>query len=186
MDQTLPRLSEVFLGDDTAQTPADPVGCPAAWISPVPTYLTLRAIRFMGLVFALILGLASISRSLAAREEASPSDVAIATALRVQPGFPVRVGHLRKGSARRSHEHLPAVPRIVHLYDPNDDTTSGDPDEDDDNETSDFLNGSDDTDVPIMAWCQEMAPCAIPLECAPVTWTAPPSSHFLTLQRLRC
>ncbi len=185
MDQSLPPLSEVFLGDDPAQPLAGPDGDPAAWIRLGSPYLTLRSLRLVGLLCALILGLASISRSLAAREEASPSDGA-ATAVRADSGVPDHGARLRSGSSHRSHPRLPAVPKIIHAFDPNDDTTSGEPDEDDDDETSKFLNGFNDTDAPITGWLEEMAPCAIPCECAPVTRIAPPASPFLTLQRLLC
>ena len=99
----------------------------------------------------------------------------------------IPIARLRGGSTHRPPHRRPhVVPKIVPSCDPNDDTTSGDPDEDDDDETSKFLNGSDDTDVPIIAWVEERTPCPIAHQCAPVTWTAPPSSSLLTLQRLRC
>ncbi len=185
MDQSLPRRGETFLGNDHAQQPADPDGDPAAWIAPVAPNLTLHTIRLIGLVCALILGLTSISTSRAVREEASPLDRA-GTIARVQSGSPVHATRFRSSSIHRSHKHPFAIPRIVLSYDPNDDTTSGEPDEDDDDETSKFLDGSDDTDAPIIARLEEMAPCPIPHECAAVPWTAPPSSPLLTLQRLLC
>jgi hypothetical protein len=103
-------------------------------------------------------------------------------------GSPVPIARLPVSSTRRWHKRPVAVPKIVPPYVPNDDTTSGDPDEDDDDETSKSLNDSDDddTDAPIISWLEETAPCPIPRERAPVAWTAPPSSSLLMLQRLRC
>jgi hypothetical protein len=103
-------------------------------------------------------------------------------------GPPVPIARLRGGSTHRWHKRPVAVPKIVPLYDPNDDTTSGDPDEDDDDETSNFLIDSDDdeTDAPIISWLEEGAPFPIPYERALVTRTGPPTSSLLTLQRLRC
>jgi hypothetical protein len=101
-------------------------------------------------------------------------------------GSPVPMAPLRGGSTRRSHKRAHAVPKAVPSNDPNDDTTSGEPDEDDDDETSKSLNGSDDTDATIRAGLEERVPGVIPRECAPVTRTAPPSSSLLTLQQLRC
>jgi hypothetical protein len=74
----------------------------------------------------------------------------------------------------------------VLLYDPNDDTTSGDPDEDDDNETSKFLDSDDNTDGTTIPCLQETVLYLIACQCASVTWTAPPSSHFPMPQQLRC
>jgi hypothetical protein len=184
MDQPLPRLSELFLGDDHAQRHADPDGDPAAWISPVSPYRAPRAIRLIGLVWILLLGLAAIAGRIEARDEAS-HPVGPARVAQVQPGPYVHT-RLRSGANHRSHKRPLVVPKIALANDPSDDGTSGDPDEDDDDETSKFLNGSDDTDVPIVAWCYEMAPSPIPDECASATWTAPPSSPLLILQRLRC
>jgi hypothetical protein len=103
------------------------------------------------------------------------------------PESSIPIARLRSGSTHRPHRRPQAVPKIVPSYDPDDDTTSDDPDEDDD-ETSKNLSDSenDDTDVPIIAWLEERAPCPVPHECAPVTWSAPPSSSLLTLQPLRC
>jgi hypothetical protein len=107
-----------------------------------------------------------------------------ATAVRVQPASPAR---LRSGSIHRSHKYPFAIPRIVRSYDTNYDETSGDPDEDDDNETSKFLNSSDDTSVPIIAWLPEVVPFLIALtDPSPPARTETLSPLFLTLQRLRC
>jgi len=181
MYQSLPHLSTAFQGGDSAQRPADPNGNSAFWISPDSS----RAIRLIGVVCAMILGLAWSRGGRAGLKETSPPHGA-AVAVPAHPGSPFHVSRLRSGSIHRSHTHPPAVPKIVLSNDPNDDGTSGDPDEDDDNETSKFLSNFDDTDAPIMAWCQVMAPCPITHECATVTCTAPPSSTLLTLQRLRC
>jgi hypothetical protein len=80
----------------------------------------------------------------------------------------------------RPREYFASLPRD----DPFDDEMSEDPDDDDD--ASDDLNGDDDTDVPIIAWLPEMVTCLLPPARAPVIWTAPPSSPFRTLRRLRC
>jgi hypothetical protein len=102
-------------------------------------------------------------------------------------GPAVPIARSRGGSTHRWHKRPVAVPKIVPPYDPNDDTTSGDPDEDDDDETSNILNDSDDDpDAPFISWLEEGAPFPIPHERAPVTRTAPPTSSLLTLQRLRC
>jgi hypothetical protein len=107
-----------------------------------------------------------------------------AAAVRVQPAFPAR---LRSGSIHRWHKHPFAIPRIVHSYDMNDDETSGDPDEDDDDETSKFLDSSDNTSVPIIAWLPEVVPFLIALtDPSPPARTETPSPLFLTFQRLRC
>ena len=66
---------------------------------------------------------------------------------------------------------------------PLDDGTSQDPDDDDD--LLDDLN-ADDTDVPIIACREEMTTWLFEPVCALVTWTAPRSSTFLTLRRMRC
>ena len=153
MYQFLLHLTGAFLGDAAAQRPADPVRDPALRISLV----SWRAIRLIGLVLALILGLGLIDASRARLEESSRPDGAEAAVL----AHPGHVARLRSGSTHRSHKRPLAIPKIVLSNDPNDDGTSGDPDEDDDNETSKFLNNSDDTDVPIMAGCQEMGHCPI-------------------------
>jgi hypothetical protein len=103
-----------------------------------------------------------------------------------RPESPSHIGRLRSGSTHRGHRRPFAVPKITPSYDPNDDTTSGDPDEDDDNDTTEFVTDSDDTDVPIIAWHEERAICPIPDECPSFAWTVPPSSSFRTLQPLRC
>jgi hypothetical protein len=98
----------------------------------------------------------------------------------------VRVVWPERRSTLGSRKRPTACSAIAGAGDPNDDETSGDPDEDDDNETSKFLNGGDDTDVPIIACFQEKVPYLSAPQCALVTWTEPPSSPFLTSQRLRC
>ena len=70
--------------------------------------------------------------------------------------------------------------------DPNDDGTSGDPDEDDDNETSKFLDSDDNTDVACLVWLHEMVPYLIAEQCASLTGTAPPLRTFPMRQQLRC
>jgi hypothetical protein len=209
MERILPRMRETFLGGHRAEAPAHPVQGPAAGVSslmpkvPEPIgpgarhrrlaevclvrrRLTLLGISLVALPWALILGLASIAGNLAAREEASPPDGPGRTAstVRVQPGSPVRIPRLGGGSTLRSHKRSTAVPKIVPPYNPNGDKTSDDPDNDDD--AWDEPNDSDDTDVPIIAWFQEMVPSLFGPEPAPVTWTAPTSPPFLKRQRLRC
>jgi hypothetical protein len=103
-----------------------------------------------------------------------------------QPDFSGPVGPLRSGSTHRGHKRASAVPKIVVSYDPNDDTTSGDPDEDDDNDTTEYVTDSDDTDVPIIAWHEETGTCPIPHECPSMACAALPTSSFPTLQPLRC
>lgn len=188
MVQRLSRLSKLFRDAVPAQPHADPDGDPTGWNSPISPSLILRVICLIGFVWVLGLGLASIAANFAAQEQESPPDGpdTAATAVITPSGFPVHVARWRSGSTHRSHKRLLVVPKIVLSNDPSDDGTSGDPDEDDDNETSKFLNGPDDTDVPIMAWCQEMAPCSVLRECAPLTWISPSSSSLPMLQRLRC
>jgi hypothetical protein len=68
--------------------------------------------------------------------------------------------------------------------DPYDNETSDDPNDDDD--AWDDLNGYEDSDVPIIAWYWETVPHPNVPAGAPLTWNAPLSPPFLTLQRLRC
>jgi hypothetical protein len=101
------------------------------------------------------------------------------------PESPVPVARWRKGSNHPPHRRPPAVPKVGPSCAPNDDTTSGDPDEDDDDPSS-FLNDPDDTDASSIAWLADWAPCPIPRECAPPAWIAPPTSSRPRLERLRC
>ena len=59
-----------------------------------------------------------------------------------QSGLSVYVAHLRRSSAHRFHKRPLVVTKVTPSNDPSDDGTSNDPDEDDDNETSKFLNDS--------------------------------------------
>jgi hypothetical protein len=101
------------------------------------------------------------------------------------PTTPVPIARSRAGSIHRPHRRPQATPKVVPLYEPNDDTTSDDPDEDDD-EPSKFGDDSEDTEVASIAWLEERPLCPSPRECAPLAWTAPPSSSLPTQQRLRC
>ncbi len=190
MFQFLAHPSETCLGDDPAQKSGVSRRDATTWMSAALPRFTKGAhgIFLLGLLLALIPGLALLSGNLGSLEDLTNADGrdGASMTVRVQPGFPVPVTRLRSRSAHKSHKHHFELPKVVVSNDPNDDGTSGDPDEDDDNETSKFVNGPDDTDAPIMEWCQELAPFRILHECAPATATPYPSSAFLTLQRLRC
>jgi hypothetical protein len=112
--------------------------------------------------------------------------VRAATAVSDVFGSPVHVARSHRRAVRGSHKRIVLCSGIAGAGDPNDDGASGDPDEDDDNETSKFLDSDDNTDVMIIACFHEAVPYLIACPCASATWTAPPSSHFPTPQPLRC
>jgi hypothetical protein len=101
-------------------------------------------------------------------------------------GSPVRVAGSRRRTIPGSHKRIVVCSATRVAGDPNDDGTSGDPDEDDDNETSKFLNCDDNTDVACPVWLQEMVPYLIADQCASLTGPAQPSSQFPMRQQLRC
>jgi len=201
----------MFLGDDRAEAPADPVWDPVVWVSssvrqvsvssgpgswrgtiaaacldsPFPTQ---RVIRLVALIWALILGHASLAGSLAAREVArapQAPDLA-ATVDPVVSNSSTRVAQSEHGSRLRSLKRHGVGTKIARRYDPNcDDETSRDSDDDDD--TSNDVNDDDETDVPIVFWLQDPVRHLIALEAesAPV-WIETLDSPFPVQQRLRC
>jgi hypothetical protein len=205
----LPRIRTAFLGDHDAEAPADPERGPARRVSSlgpevpvpigtgtrhgrlaavclVPLRLTPLGIRLVALLWALILGQASVAGNLSVREEVPPPDNSVpaaATGWVPSGSADSLAGSENKGSLR-PHKRFHAFPRIPRGNDPNDDETSDDPNDDDD--AWDDLNAHDDTDVPMLAWLQETVPFLIAPECAPAIRPVPPSPPFLTPQRLRC
>jgi hypothetical protein len=141
-------------------------------------------IRNIALLGALVLGLGSISRVLAARaEEAAPSGTQRALAApRVEPGDARpggRLGH------RHWHKRSPKTPWAVSTNDPNDDGTAPDPDDDDD--TSEDLNCDDDTNAPVVAYVSGVVLYMIGSDREPVASPREANSPlFLLLKRLRC
>jgi hypothetical protein len=109
-----------------------------------------------------------------------------ASALADGSGSPVRVAGSRRRTIPGSHKRIVMCSATGVAGDPNDDGTSGDPDEDDDNETSKFLNSDNNTEVACMVWLQEMVPYLIADHCATLTGPAQDSSHSPMLQPLRC
>jgi len=185
MDQTLPRLNELFLGDALAQLAADPVGDPAVRMPSVLPSPTPRANRLIGLVSALILGLVSIAATRAEREQAIPPDAA-AMAAWGHPGSHVHGARLRNGSIHRSHKHPLAIPRIVSSssYDSQDDEATEDYDDDDAWDTN---RSDDDSNAPIMAWLRHMVPSLIGHNSqSPPPCIESASPLFLRLKRLLC
>jgi hypothetical protein len=182
MGQPLPRLSELFLGDDHARRHADPAGDPAAWISPVSPDRAPRAIRLIGLVWILVLGLAAIAGRIEAREEVSHPGGPVRVA-QVQRGLPVHM-RLRSGANHRSHKHPLPILRVVPSCDSSDDDATEDYDDDD---AWDDPNGSDDSGAPIIAGLRQIVPSLIaPKSQSAATCSETPFPLFLTLQRLRC
>jgi hypothetical protein len=110
--------------------------------------------------------------------------VPTATGVPDQSGSVVHVARTEQRSTLHGPKSHRAV-RIVPLYDPNDDGTSNDTDDDGD-DTSKSLNFDDNTAVSVIACVQDRVAYLITVRCAPVTWTAPSSPSFLTTQRLRC
>jgi hypothetical protein len=157
-----------------------------AAVSRVPLRLTPLGICLVALLWALGLGQASVTGYPAAGEGGSPPDHSVQTAStnRLQSGSPDSVARLARSWHLRSHRRSHAFPRFSSGDDPNDNETSDDPNDDDD--AWDDLNGYDDTDVPIITWFWETLPHLNAPESAPVAWTGPLSSPFLTLHRLRC
>jgi hypothetical protein len=190
-------MRATFLGGDPAEAPADPVRDPVVSVSPlvrvVPVSSSCRTqhvIRLVALIWALLLGHASIAESLAAREVArAPKGPDLAARVdQILSDSHTRAAQSEHGSRLHSHKRPSARSKIVLWYNPNgDDETSRDSDDDDD--TSDDLNDDDDddTDVPIVVWLQDLVPYMIVLEAesAPV-WTETLYSPFPAQQRLRC
>jgi len=204
-------MRTTFLGDDRAEAPADPVRGPVVWVSSlvrqvcvssgpgswrgtvatvclVSPCLTQRVIRLVVLIWALLLGHASLAGRVAAREEACAPDGPdlAATVDRVVSDSLTRVAQLEHGSRLRSLKRHGVGSKIAHRYNPDcDDETSRDSDDDDD--TSDDLNDDDEPDVPFTVWLQDMVRYLIALEAesAPA-WTETPYSPFPTHRRLRC
>jgi len=204
-------MRAMFLGDDRAEAPADPVRDPVVWVSSsvrqvsvssgpgswrgtlaavclVSPSRTQRVIRLVALIWALLLGHASVAGSLAAREEAraphSP-DLA-ATVDPVVSDSHTRVAPSEHGARPRSLKRHGVGSKIALWNNPDcDDEASRDSDDDDD--TSHDLNDVDETDVPILFCLQDMVRYLIVLEAesAPA-WTETPYSPFPTQQRLRC
>ena len=101
-------------------------------------------------------------------------------------GSPVRVAGSRRRTIPGSHKRIVVCSATGVAGDPNDDGTSGDPDEDDDNETSKFLDSDDNSDVACLVWLHEMGPYLIADQCAFLTGPAHLSAPFPMLQQLRC
>jgi hypothetical protein len=138
------------------------------------------------LLGALTLAQASVAGNPAARKEGCRPGNPVPTAStgREQPGTPDSVARMVGSWSLRSHKHSHVFPRFAGGDDPDDNETSDDPNDDDD--AWDDLNADDDTDLPIIVWPRERVLSLITHESAPITWVAPSSSPFLTLERLRC
>jgi hypothetical protein len=147
---------------------------------------TPLGIGVLALYWALSLGQGAAAGNPAAREEGSPAGNSVQTGStgRAQTGFPDSMARLGNGWRLRSHKPHHAFPKITLGDDPNDNETSDDPNDDDD--AWDDLSAVVDRDAPTIGWLWETMPCQNAPQCAPVIRTLPPTSPFLTQQRLRC
>jgi hypothetical protein len=185
VDQILLLTRVTHLGDHRAEAPADPVRGPVGWAS---SSRMQRVTRLVALIWALILGQASVAGSLAAREVArAPKSPDLATTVdRVVCDSQTHVAQSEHGAHARSLKRHGTRSKIALWKNPDcDDETSNDTDDDDD--TSNDLNDDDETDVPIIFWLQDPVRYLIAVEAgfAP-SWTETLSSPFPMYRQLRC
>lgn len=155
----------------------------AHWVSP---QIRRLAIGVVGLVCALILGLAWTVASRAAQDDGrSPL-----SSYGAKPPGGTGSDHVSKsapsqhGSLPCSSPRLPRRSRTASSDDPNDDETSPDPF--DDNDSCDDPSVGDETHVPI-AWHAEMFQYTSLSDAASApAWTDTSCPRFLTLQHFRC
>ena len=186
MYQSFPYLCEP-LGDDTAQSSTDSTGIvPTSLLGSFPG-LIIKALSSLDFVLCAVLGLALTVGSQKAGEKTDPlaGPFGCSMSSRVSPNLPRQVARLRSGSAHHSLKNLFAVAKVVQ-NDPNDDGTSGDPDDDDYSETSILFDRPGDKEVLISAWSRDNVCVSIDSECLPITWTVPLSASLPLLQQLRC
>jgi hypothetical protein len=164
-------------GAGTKQPTSNVAGWGAAHFRP-------RLIRFYAVTGFFLLGVAELESSLAAKEGARrlvDLSAAFPTAVHTTTDRPERDGHSPRALHRRSHKHLRARPDSALAGD------AGNDDSDDDDDTTNDLSVNDDSDVPDIAWCQELLCYLIDLEASsnsPSPET--PSTPFPGYQRLRC
>jgi hypothetical protein len=186
LDRGLAGRSSSVSGASEPNGPGAPNGTARGRFSSMPGP-ALRAIRWVAVIGALVVGLASISHRLAASDaKASQSGGAeTATALRVEPASPASDARLGCRFAHRWHKRWLKIHRAISTNDPNDDGTSSDPDDDDD--TSENLNCDDETEAQVVACFTGVALYTIASETASIP--SPSETHsllFLELQRIRC
>jgi hypothetical protein len=178
-------MREAYLGDEPCRAAA--VAGTIVAVRPARLTLTVRALRRLAFVGAILLALATIARGLTARADTGTQNghAPAATTHQIEPGS--SSGDIRPGShsGHRWHKRFPKVPKGIVANDPSDDGTASDPEDDDD--ASDDLNCDDDTDTPIVACISGVA--LYFLACKTSSTPCPAETRsplFLMLQRLRC
>jgi hypothetical protein len=211
MRRTVPPMNDAYLGDKLCEPAADPAakavgrvasskaevlsssgfeslsGRIPAMSSALALKITGREFRCAALIGAIVLGLVTITRALAASHEmvGQNAPVQAAAALRIEPGSPTGDLHSGCRAAHRWHKLFHKIHKGISPSDASDDGTSRDPD--DDNDTSDDLNCDDDTDGPILTSLSGGALYFIAAQNPSTpSLTGSCSPLFLTLQRLRC